>query len=219
MSLSPKLEELLLEYSAGSLSETPSLLVATHLALSPPSRRLVREMDEIAGAVFSLEDVECGQSVPLNPELLSRSVTEYSDDGRDRHASSSPRTGIPEPLASYVGGSALEIQWRRKIPGLKEFALPDLSDGCEARLYRIRSGRSMPKHTHEGEELTLVIEGGFSDQTGSYRAGDVALADNSIEHRPIADPDGDCVCLAVTQGPLRLTGPIGRVLGALPSLK
>jgi putative transcriptional regulator len=28
---------------------------------------------------------------------------------------------------------------------------------------------------------------------------------------PTADDDGDCVCLAVTDAPLRLTGPIGRL--------
>jgi putative transcriptional regulator len=35
---------------------------------------------------------------------------------------------------------------------------------------------------------------------------DVAIADPAVDHQPIADPAEDCVCLAVTDAPLRLTG-------------
>ncbi len=210
MVASEKLEELLLEYSAGTLSETPSLLVATHLALSPASRKLVRDMEEIAGALLSLGGEPESSSLALDAELLTKpnkiAPDRQSGPGRRPAAPSD----LPEPLASYVGRLA-EVPWRRKLPGLKEFELPAAADGFDAKLYRIKASRSMPQHTHDGDELTLVLEGGFSDQTGSYRAGDVAIADPSVDHRPYADPDGDCICLAVTRGPLRLTGPLGRV--------
>ena len=42
--------------------------------------------------------------------------------------------------------------------------------------------------------------------------GDVAEADPSVNHQPVADPGEDCICLAVTDAPLRLTGPFGRLL-------
>jgi putative transcriptional regulator len=80
------------------------------------------------------------------------------------------------------------------------------------RLMRIKSGTAMPAHTHEGIELTLVLAGGFSDETGHFLRGDLAEADATIDHRPVADPGEDCLCLAVTDAPLRLTGPIGRLL-------
>jgi putative transcriptional regulator len=32
-----------------------------------------------------------------------------------------------------------------------------------------------------------------------------------VDHRPVAGRSGDCICLAVTDAPLRLTGPIGRL--------
>ena len=64
----------------------------------------------------------------------------------------------------------------------------------------------VPQHTHEGSELTLVLEGAFRDKTGRYARGDLALADGSIEHRPVAEPGEDCMCLTVTDAPLRLTG-------------
>ena len=77
---------------------------------------------------------------------------------------------------------------------------------------RIKSGTAMPSHTHEGTELTLVLAGGFSDERGHFLRGDLAEVDASVDHRPIADPGDDCICLAVTDAPLRLTGPFGRLL-------
>jgi putative transcriptional regulator len=70
----------------------------------------------------------------------------------------------------------------------------------------------MPTHTHDGSELTLVLAGGFSDESGHFVRGDVAEADPSINHQPVADPGEDCLCLAVTDAPIRLTGPFGRLL-------
>ncbi len=70
----------------------------------------------------------------------------------------------------------------------------------------------MPSHTHAGLELTLVLQGGFCDRTGHFLRGDVAEADSDVDHRPVADDDGPCLCLAVTDAPLRLTGRVGRML-------
>ena len=84
--------------------------------------------------------------------------------------------------------------------------------GYKTRMMRIKAGTAMPWHTHEGQELTLVLAGGFTDGEKHFLAGDVAAADPTVNHRPVADPGEDCLCLAVTEGPLRLTGPIGRLL-------
>ncbi|WP_430512493.1 hypothetical protein [Pannonibacter phragmitetus] len=42
--------------------------------------------------------------------------------------------------------------------------------------------------------------------------GDLAFADDHVDHKPIADDDEDCICFAVTEGHLRLTGPLGRLI-------
>ena len=84
--------------------------------------------------------------------------------------------------------------------------------GFRTRLMRIKSGTAMPAHTHRGNELTLVLTGGFSDEHGHFLRGDLAEADASVKHQPVADPGEDCICLAVTDAPLRLTGPVGRLL-------
>jgi putative transcriptional regulator len=77
---------------------------------------------------------------------------------------------------------------------------------------RIKAGRSIPSHTHRGPEVTLVLDGGFSDQRGHYSRGDVCVADDTVEHRPVADPDGECLCLALSGGPIRFKGWLGSLL-------
>ena len=57
-----------------------------------------------------------------------------------------------------------------------------------------------------------MLQGGFSDVTGHFLRGDVCDADSGVEYRPVADLDEVCVCLVVTDSPLRLTGWLGRLL-------
>ena len=77
----------------------------------------------------------------------------------------------------------------------------------------------MPVHTHEGSEYTLVLKGSFSDASGRYGVGDIAIADDAINHRPMISRDEDCICFTVTDAPLRLTGTIGKLLNPFVSKK
>ena len=80
------------------------------------------------------------------------------------------------------------------------------------RLLRVAPGAALPHHTHVGSELALVLQGGFGDVNGHYLRGDVSEADSAVDHRPVADADEDCLCLIVTDAPLRLTGWLGRLM-------
>ena len=87
-----------------------------------------------------------------------------------------------------------------------------MRDGVKATLMRIAPGCAMPRHTHDGREMLIVLEGGYSDEIGTYDVGDVAVANPEVVHRPVADPVEGCLCFAVTDARVKLTGPIGRVL-------
>jgi putative transcriptional regulator len=106
------------------------------------------------------------------------------------------------------------LPWRHLGPA-QEVDLPLPASGFRTRLIRLMAGKRVPRHTHEGHELTVVIEGGFRDELGHHVRGDLVIADSHVDHRPVADEDGDCLCLTVTDAPLRLTGPIGRLLNPL----
>lgn len=69
----------------------------------------------------------------------------------------------------------------------------------------------MPDHGHRGAELTLVLEGAYSDVTGVYRRGDMQDVDEAVEHRPVADKSAERVCLIASERPCRFKVFIGRL--------
>jgi len=210
-------KELLMAYAAGTAREPVALLLATHLALCPACRAEVAHLEAIGG-VF-LQDAA---PEPMAEDALARALSGLGPDSPPP-ARGAAREGpgpdaaadlrVPRPLRDYLGG--LEgAAWRRR-GAIAEAAVLDDFPGFKTRLLRIPGGTALPQHTHAGSELTLVLAGGFSDAMGHYLRGDVAEADSSVEHRPVADEREECICLAVTDAPLRFTGPMGRVLNLL----
>jgi putative transcriptional regulator len=174
-------DALLAAYVAGTLAEPARLLVRSHLDLSPDNRGFVRDLETAGGRM--LDDIA--------PMALS------------------DRDGMLASILDFIGRDVEALPWKTRLPGFREYRVAE-EDGCVASLLWIRAGQAMPTHTHHGTELTLVLEGGFSDLDGHFVRGDVAYADDDVDHRPIADEGEDCLCFAVTEGSLRLTGPVGR---------
>ena len=81
-----------------------------------------------------------------------------------------------------------------------------------ARLLRIPGGTAVPEHGHNGLELTMVLSGSFTDDGARFARGDVETADVDVEHQPVAEAGDDCICLAVTDAPLRFRGSVARLL-------
>ena len=92
-----------------------------------------------------------------------------------------------------------------------------LSSGREGsvRLLYIPPGQAVPDHSHNGLELTLVLQGSFSDETGRFGVGDLEFADQQLEHTPVSDVDVPCICLAATDAPLRFKLMLPRLLQPL----
>lgn len=209
-------EAMLLDYAAGSQSEAAAMLVATHLTLCPDCRRAVRALDAVGGALLEAAPVA---SATGTPPILERMLARLDEPApaEEQPAASAPAsqpgaTLLPAPLRAYLPDGLDAIRWRSVTAGLDVHDLPVRRPGVTARLMRIRRGQAMPRHTHGGTEQVLVLAGGFHDERGHYVRGDVALADRTCVHRPVADDDGDCLCLAVVEGRLKLTGPVGRLL-------
>jgi len=114
-------------------------------------------------------------------------------------------------------GQSLTDSWKKGLGGIKYFDinLTDSSKNSHARMLSIPPGKKLPNHGHEAQELTLVLEGGFSDENGHYNAGDVAIEDENNIHTPIADSNEGCVCLVVYEGNLKFKGLFGPVLNFL----
>jgi putative transcriptional regulator len=202
------LDALLADFAAGSLSPPLHALIGAHLDLSPQSRRFVDDLEALRAAeVLSVP-------APLSRSDAMLEAIFGSLDAPAQDVQTSVDAVFTPSLRDFIGVGSSDVPWRNVLPGVKEYLVSD-GDGIEARLYWIKPGRKMPSHTHDGDEVTLVLKGGFSDVSGHYRRGDVAIADEDLDHKPVADDDEDCICFAVTNAPLRLTGPVGKLIQTL----
>ncbi len=202
------------DLSHSAIAETTKLpLGATHLALCPACRAEVGRFEAVGGAL--LERLE---PAPIAEQGLERMLARLdepnpAESGTIARSSLTPgsKPVLPEPLRTYLGRELDAVPWRRLARGIEEFELAMADRDSRTTLIRVKSGRALPWHTHEGQELTLVLAGGFADGNQHFARGDVAVADDAVTHRPFADPGEDCVCLTSTEGRLKLTGLLGRV--------
>ena len=224
--------DLLLAYGAGALDEATSILVATHLALCPPCRAEVALAETIGGVLM-----DCGETGSAADWTVPEVAVAETGDLGEPHGPTPPPSAptpatpspsaplrasapcgpfvLPRPLRDYAGGDASELPWRTMGGGIRQMPLKTRGTGASARLLSIGAGKRVPEHGHGGAELTLVLAGALYDRDAWYRRGDVDAADSSVVHRPAAGPEGDCICLAVTDAPLKFETLIPRLLQPL----
>ena len=204
-------EELLLDYATGALDEGCSIALATHLALCPECRQKVAEMEAI-GAAF----METAMPTSVTKALCAV-LSELSDDDVETGVFVSENVDstsfvFPEPLRGYIGGDLDQVPWQRLGLGVYQSVIPTGDKQSVSRLLRIPTGKPVPTHSHGGLELTLVLCGAFSDETGHYGRGDFQEADETLKHQPHALAGEDCICLAVTDAPLRFSSLAARMV-------
>ncbi len=207
-------DRLLAAYATGELAEGWSLAVATHLALCPECRSRLRRFEAAAGEMLDelqgdRDDMEGSWAQVrerlTNTDVLPKPVISRPTERLDGAV-------LPEPLRSYLGGDAHELRWKPLGRGAHHVLIPTLDDETTARLLRIPAGKPVPEHSHGGRELTLVLSGSFSDRTGRFGRGDIEEADEMLEHQPVAGVEEDCICLAVTDAPLRFKSRFLRLI-------
>jgi putative transcriptional regulator len=113
-------------------------------------------------------------------------------------------------LADYVGGGPEKVRWRNVGMGVKQ-AMIRTGKNASARLLYIPGGQAVPDHGHRGLELTLVLQGAFRDDSDRFGPGDIEIADEAMQHTPVAEVGQVCICLAATDAPLRFNGLIPRL--------
>ncbi|MDD7911044.1 ChrR family anti-sigma-E factor [Pseudovibrio exalbescens] len=206
-------DEMLMSYAAGALSEGASLFVASHIHMCKRCAQRVFTAEAVGGALIDELD-----GVPMSSgsfdDLMLRIENEPSSDAAMERIESTPDLShIPEPLQLLLGKDYSELSWKSVAPGIKQFILPVGGNrGEKTRLLKLSPGFVTPTHSHRGYELTMVMQGSYSDESGRYKVGDVQEADGEIDHQPIADTDEDCICLIYTDAPLEFKGVINRIL-------
>jgi len=196
-------DALLVTYAAGSLPQPYALVVATHISLCFECRAAYEAHQAGGGAVLETVGAEA-VSEGLKTSVLNLLDAPYAP--RPTY----PRTGVyPGPVMEALKGKP--PRWKSLGLGVRQSILSSGREGSTRLLY-IPPGQAVPDHSHNGLELTLVLQGSFSDATGRFGVGDLEVADQDIEHTPTADPGAPCICLAATDAPLRFNALVPRLL-------
>jgi putative transcriptional regulator len=197
-------DTLLMAYSAGQLPEAFSLVMATHLSLCDDCRARMGAFDAIGGAVVA----DCAAVAMADGSLAAAMARIAQPEARPKPA---VKGAYPAPLMEYLGGSPEALKWRPLGMGVKQAILPT-DRSASARLLYIPAGHAVPDHGHRGTELTLVLQGAFRDASDRFGPGDLEIADEAMQHTPIAEDGPACICLAATDAPLRFTGIFPRLV-------
>lgn len=207
-------DELLLSYEAGSLAEGWSLAVATHLAYCAPCRERARAAAKVGGALLETIGAE-----PMRDDALALALARLDAAPVEPVRAVKPAvpSNVPSPLRPYIGGDLDAIAWRNLGTGAKQFLIKTGDGQTSVRLLRIAAGKPVPEHGHRGLELTVVLRGTLVDDEDRFGVGDIEEANDSVEHQPRAGEEDECICLAVTDAPLRFKSLIVRL--AQPFLK
>ncbi|MBZ0128302.1 MAG: ChrR family anti-sigma-E factor [Rhodobacteraceae bacterium] len=199
-------DAMLAAYATGNLPQPYALVVAAHISLCLDCRASYEAHLAAGGAVLETCATEA-VSDGLKSSILDRLDTPYTPEPTYQ------RMGVyPAPVMQALKGKA--IRWKSLGLGVRQSILSSDQNGS-ARLLFIPSGQAVPEHSHNGLELTLVLQGSFSDDTGRFGVGDLEVADQALEHTPTADPGPPCICLAATDAPLRFNTFLPRLLQPL----
>lgn len=201
-------------FSAGQMPDSLGIMIACHLEKCGPCRQRAKLYERLGGELLA-EAAELEVEAGLLSELLDKlDKPEPAHEAIESDVVSDIR--IPKPLRRFVPGPFEQLPWSGFSRNIKEFDLPiaNISGSVDysAKLYKIAAGKELPVHTHKGNEYTLVLEGCFSDKAGNYNQGDFILADPHVIHQPKAADDADCICFAIVDAPLKMTGFFGRML-------
>lgn len=211
-------DDILNAYVNAELPVSVSVAVSIHTEMCDTCARKVAAKTERAAQNNLVDEIP---SIPsdfdFNFDDMLNSITQ--DDSRDPVAS--------KPI-DYIKVAGLSLEKPRALSNIKSsdwLQLGKLSrsrmtlddDELRSSMLYIDADGDVPQHTHNGFEITVLLDGEFSDEMGHYRKGDFIWLDGKHNHNP-KTIDG-CLCYTVvsdslhfSQGISRLLNPIGKLI-------
>ncbi|MEE3239339.1 MAG: ChrR family anti-sigma-E factor [Pseudomonadota bacterium] len=234
----------LTDYAAGTLPSSQALCVAVHLSFCPESRKQVEQLNSLGAIMFTNaindDDNLISESVAtelpdedhasINQELRSKVFDLIDKEDIKQQPSSvtaSPCANdasnkadlLPHCLQKLIPDGIDQLDWKKLGTALSVARLSAGDDSREVALHKIKAGGRVSNHDHRGREVTVVLQGSFSDQNGLYLPGDFLVKEAGQEHRPIASEDAECICLSVLEAPVKFTGPITSLINPFLKIK
>ncbi|WP_100656323.1 ChrR family anti-sigma-E factor [Alteromonas flava] len=212
----PNLEHIR-QFAEGTLAPASALLVSAHCDMCPRCMELARnENSLLANEAFSASEDDPRLDRMLG-SILEQPVAEHQAisaplidtielDGRSFK--------LPRALQRYAKSTG---NWSSLVGKLWQ-APVDLGDIGVANFIYMEKGGRVPEHTHKGSELTLVINGEFSDGISHYDSGDFIALTGEHTHAPFSEAEEGCLVFSIVDKPLHFTSGLARLLNPFSQL-
>ncbi|UTW57833.1 ChrR family anti-sigma-E factor [Kordiimonas sp. SCSIO 12603] len=206
-------DEWLVSYAAGALPDAHALIVASHAHYHPALQKRIDIAEEIGGEIIC-----SGDKADISPTLLEDTMAKLESfpeaiNNPKIRSKKNTDTDLPECLRDYLDDNLDDLKWRIMGPGMKQVKLATGPKGEKLWLLRARGGTKIPQHDHNGLELTLILRGSYNVDGHDFMPGDIEIADQDIrDHQPMINEGEDCICLVVTEAPIRIQSLMGRMM-------
>ena len=210
----------LTDFAAGDLSLSLAICVSAHLEFCSRCRQRVAQIEVLGAHLLSALQPEASEEGGFE-RLMARideqepDVAQPSQDAplaNDKAVHAQP---WPRALGAWADERQEQLQWVALGRGLRVAPLPSTVDTRETALYDIRAGACMPAHDHDGEEVSVLLKGSYSDADGKYTRGDFIVRNRGETHQPTVTQDCDCLCLVSLERPVRPARLLYRLAGPL----
>ena len=197
----------MLSYAAGALDPARSLLVGSHIGYHDDLQEAVRDAESIGGSLL-----ESMQSAPVSNNVLDKLMSRIDAAQESKIEPVAPvGNQYPQPLMDFIDCDMDSLKWRSMGPGMSNARLWDGPNDERLWLLKARGGISVPEHGHSGDEWTLILQGSYQTATGQFGVGDIDVADAETVHQPVIDTGEECICLVMTEGPIKFKSLIARM--------
>ena len=192
---------LLSEYAAGVLEREHRMMVAAHLSLSAQARAFIRQCEALTAAMIERECAPVSMCESALDKVLSRI------DERHARAQSRPRhpwpqdLSLPEVIQHYLLEHMREQQreWEHECDGVDVFDVPTHCTHKRLRMTRLAPGyvrEPQMRETHT--EITLVLNGGLSEETGAHPTGTLIVREQRSVEVKACEKNG-CVYIRLSE--------------------
>jgi putative transcriptional regulator len=217
-------DSLLSQYCSASLSASLSLAVSIHVDMCPVCQAAVAKIEAAnAQHVFNdqLSDSRASHADDghFSDEFDSNLFAQITADSSIDEAYEVAPVTIEVDHKDYQLPRALTRISHSKFTQVGKIARSRiaLDDGAlRSSLLHIGAGGEIPEHTHTGFEVTLLLDGEFSDEQGSYVPGDFIWQDGQHLHTP-ATKEG-CLCFTVVSSALHFNKGFSKLLNPIGNL-
>jgi putative transcriptional regulator len=214
-------DDTLTRYADGDLDPAFSIMMSAHLEYCSGCRQRINEIET--------SNTQILESIPAEPltsdltamlsQILTQPVEPLKLEAEPDISSSMLKLDnkefhLPRALRRHND----EIGTWSRLPGKIQRAPVSTGGKSKMNFIYMEPDSTLPKHTHQGQEITLVLSGKFIDENATYGPGDFIVQTNEHQHSPRTQAGQDCLCLTLLDAPLHFTSGMATLLNPFSQL-